>query len=76
MYTEESVMERGVVKWFDEAKQYGFITSNVGGKDIFVHASQVNNLEKALETGDIVEYEVGDGPKGKEAKSVRLVLES
>ena len=66
-------MERGTVKWYDEVKGYGFITSDIGKKDIFVHGSNVNNLEKALETGDRVEYEIGEGPKGPQAKDVRLL---
>lgn len=69
-------MERGTVKWYDEVKGYGFITSDVGKKDLFVHSSNVNNLERALETGDRVEYEIGEGPKGPQAKNVQRLLES
>jgi CspA family cold shock protein len=69
-------MERGVVKWFDEEKQYGFITSTIGNKDIFVHSSNVENLERRLEPGDVVEYEVGEGAKGPQAKNVRLLDDS
>ncbi|MFI5333854.1 MAG: cold-shock protein [Chlamydiales bacterium] len=68
-------MERGTVKWYDEVKGYGFITSDISKKDLFVHSSHVNNLEKALETGDRVEYDVGAGPKGPQAQNVRLVQE-
>lgn len=68
-------MERGVVKWFDEAKQYGFITSSTSKKDIFVHATNIETLDRALEPGDIVSYEIGDGAKGPEAKNVRLIVE-
>ncbi len=68
-------MERGVVKWYDEVKGYGFLTSDVSKKDIFVHSSNINNLEKALETGDRVEYEIGEGPKGPQAKNVKLIGE-
>ena len=69
-------MERGIVKWYDGVKGYGFITPDVGKKDIFVHSSNVNNLERALETGDRVEYEIGESPKGPQAKNVQLLQES
>ena len=68
-------MERGTVKWFDEVKGYGFITPQSGGKDIFVHKSSIDTLSRTLENGALVEYEVGEGPKGKEAKKVRLADE-
>lgn len=68
-------MERGVVKWFDEAKGYGFITPDTGSKDIYVHRSNVETLTQSLENGEMVEYEIGEGKKGPEAKKVRLLQE-
>jgi len=68
-------MERGVVKWFDEAKKFGFITSTISKKDIFVHATNIETLDRVLEPGDVVEYEIGEGAKGPEAKNVRLIVE-
>lgn len=66
-------MARGTVKWFDEQKGYGFITPlENGAKDVFVFRKNIAELEQTLEKGAIVEYEIGNGPKGPEAKNVRL----
>lgn len=63
--------ERGSVKWFDEAKNYGFITPNNGGKDIFFHRTDLETLEQTIEKGTLVEYEIGQGAKGPQAKVIR-----
>lgn len=64
-------MARGIVKWFDEAKSYGFITPDTGsGKDIFFHRSDLETLEGSIEKGARVEFEVGDGPKGPQARKI------
>lgn len=68
-------MERGTVKWFDEAKGYGFITQEVGNKDIYVHRANVETMTQSLEKGDRVQFEVGEGRKGPEAKHVKLLNE-
>ena len=68
-------MERGTVKWFNAQKKFGFITPDGGKKDIFVHASNIENLDRALEEGERVEYEIGEGAKGPEAKNVRSLQE-
>ena len=62
---------KGVVKWFDNKKGYGFITSEDGGTDLFVHMSGIM-MEgfKTLKDGQDVEYEVGDSDKGPVAKNV------
>ena len=59
-------MEHGKIKWFNEEKGFGFITPEKGGKDIFVHRNNVENLPKneSPNDGDNVEYEVSEGPKG------------
>jgi CspA family cold shock protein len=67
--------ERGVVKWFDEVKNYGFITPSLGGKDLFFHRTDLDTIEQTIEQGTPVEYEVGQGPKGPQAKAVRPFLE-
>lgn len=64
---------RGVVKWFSADKGYGFITPE-DGPDVFVHytAIQTNGYRK-LEAGEQVEFEIIDGPKGKQASQVVTV---
>ena len=65
-------METGVVKWFNEAKGYGFITRDSGGKDVFVHHTAiVMEGFRTLNEGDRVEFEVTEGPKGPQAANVR-----
>jgi len=64
-------MSKGTVKWFNSDKGYGFITPADGGKDLFVHHSEVKSSGYAtLEEGQEVEYEVGEGKKGPCAKNV------
>ncbi len=66
-------MIKGTVKWFSEEKGYGFITPEDGGKDLFVHHSQIQNDGgfRTLKDGQEVSYEVGDGPKGPCATNVQ-----
>lgn len=63
-------MARGKVKWFSNKKGYGFITTD-SGEDVFVHYSEIQgDGYKSLEEDQEVEFEVEDGPKGKQAKEV------
>lgn len=64
---------RGIVKWYDEVKNYGFITPDMGGKDIFFHRTDLETLEQTVEKGARVEYEIGQGPKGPQAKAIRAI---
>ena len=64
-------MPTGTVKWFNEQKGYVFIIPDEGGKDIFVHRSNVATVNRTLKENEKVVYEVGDGRKGPEAKEVR-----
>ena len=68
-------MATGTVKWFNYAKGYGFITPDEGGKDLFVHYSQINsNGFKTLTEGAKVEFESREGSKGPEATNVMAVV--
>ena len=64
-------MAQGSVKWFNDAKGYGFI-SQENGEDVFVHFSAIQAQGfKSLVEGDKVEFEVTKGPKGLQAANVR-----
>jgi CspA family cold shock protein len=66
-------MAQGSVKWFNDAKGYGFI-SQENGEDVFVHFSAIQAQGfKSLAEGDRVEFEVVQGPKGLQASNVRKV---
>ncbi len=66
-------MAQGQVKWFNDAKGYGFITQE-GGEDVFVHYSAIQAQGfKSLAEGDKVEFEVTRGPQGLQAANVRKV---
>lgn len=66
-------MSKGTVKWFNNQKGYGFITTE-DGKDVFVHFSGLN-MEgfKTLEEGASVEFDITDGAKGPQAVNVEVV---
>ncbi len=66
-------METGTVKWFNNAKGYGFI-SRENGEDVFVHyKTVVGDGYKTLNQGDNVQFEVEKGPKGLQAANVSKV---
>ena len=67
-------MATGTVKWFNDAKGYGFIAPDEGGKDLFVHFSNIaGDGFKTLAENAKVEYEAREGEKGPEATNVVLV---
>jgi CspA family cold shock protein len=66
-------MPNGTVKWFNDAKGFGFIAQE-GGKDVFVHFSAIEASGfRSLGEGDAVEFEVVEGPKGLQAANVKKV---
>ncbi|MBI2217984.1 MAG: cold-shock protein [Candidatus Rokubacteria bacterium] len=66
-------MAQGIVKWFNDAKGYGFIQIE-GGEDVFVHYSAIQASGfRTLAEGDVVEFEMARGPKGLQASNVKKV---
>lgn len=64
-------MSTGTVKWFNASKGFGFIAPDDGGKDLFVHHSDIQtNGYASLDENQKVEFEVGEGQKGPCAKNV------
>ena len=69
---QERSMATGTVKWFNDAKGFGFITPDGGGKDVFVHHTAIQGEGfRSLAEGQKVEYDVTEGPKGPQAANVR-----
>jgi CspA family cold shock protein len=65
-------MRFGTVKWFNDAKGFGFIAPEEGGDDIFVHFSAINTEGfRSLQEGQRVQFEVTQGPKGAQASAVQ-----
>ena len=64
-------MATGTVKWFNDAKGFGFITPDGGGEDLFAHFSAIQmNGFKSLREGQRVAFEVTQGPKGAQASNI------
>jgi cold shock protein len=73
-FFEVIFMRTGTVKWFNEAKGFGFIAPQDGGDDVFVHFSAIQgNGFRTLAEGQSVTFEVERGPKGLQAKSVSVI---
>ncbi len=68
--------QKGKVKWFDAEKGFGFIQPDEGGKDIFVHRNNVENLgfQEGLEDGEAVEFAVEETDKGLSATEVSSLI--
>ena len=64
-------MRKGTVKWFNDAKGYGFIAPTDGGSDVFVHFTSIQTEGfRSLSEGQAVVFEVIQGPKGPQASNV------
>lgn len=64
-------MATGTVKWFNDAKGFGFITPEGGGEDLFAHFSAIQTQGfKTLKEGQKVQFDVTTGPKGKQASNI------
>ena len=70
----DTIMASGTVKWFNDAKGFGFITPDDGGEDLFAHFSEVKAEGfKTLQEGQKVSFEVKQGPKGKQAANIQPI---
>ena len=65
-------MAAGTVKWFNDAKGFGFITPEAGGEDLFAHFSAIQGQGfKTLKEGQRVTFDITTGPKGQQASNIR-----
>ncbi len=69
-------MHTGVVKWFNNAKGYGFVTPDQGEQDVFVHFSAIEmDGYRSLKEGQKVQFDVNEGPKGLHASRLQVADE-
>lgn len=67
-------MVTGSVKWFNDAKGFGFITPDNGGEDLFAHFSAIQSAGfKSLKENQRVSFEIATGPKGKQAANIQII---
>ena len=65
-------MATGIVKWFNDSKGFGFITPDGGGEDLFAHFSAITmDGFKTLKEGQKVQFDITEGPKGKQASNIK-----
>jgi CspA family cold shock protein len=70
---KEKEMQTGKVKWFNDAKGFGFITPDNGGQDLFAHFTQIQSSGgfRSLQEGQSVRFEVTQGAKGSQASNIQ-----
>jgi cold shock protein len=67
-------MQKGIVKWFNNAKGYGFLLAEESSKDVFVHFSSITmDGFRTLRTGQSVMFEAIEGPKGLHATAIEII---
>ncbi|WP_276329110.1 cold-shock protein [Herbaspirillum robiniae] len=67
-------MQTGVVKWFNDAKGFGFITPDAGGADLFAHFQDIQSTGfKSLSENQRVSFERSNGPKGEKASNIKVI---
>jgi len=67
-------MATGIVKWFNDAKGFGFIKPDEGGEDLFAHFSAIQSSGfKSLQENQRVQFDVTTGPKGKQASNIQVI---
>ena len=74
LFMKGNAMSTGTVKWFNDSKGFGFIKPDGGGEDLFAHFSEIQGSGfKTLKENQKVEFEVKEGPKGKQAVQIRPI---
>ena len=76
-FDEESVVPEGTVRWFDTDRGFGFIALEEESEDLYVHASEIVSPDavRVLREGQVVDFEIGEGDRGPQARRVRVTAD-